>query len=175
MATKEQALAFWRWVRPRAPWTLTIGAGVAVTIFLAVRSADQTPPSAAENAALVAIAAGLNIVGASGLSRIGRADPRHARSAVRRLISVGSTLATAQERLARARRGEDDLRAAVTTAEAELVSIRPHLMDSVRDWNDVHNEALREVAQGETSEIEGLRQRVAGVHAETEDLVERPN
>ena len=68
-----------------------------------------------------------------------------------------------------------ELQAAVTTAEAELVSIRPHLMDSIRDWNDVHNEALREVARGEKSDIEGLRGRVAGETLEAADLIERPN
>ena len=93
-----QVVAFVRWARPRAPWAVTIAAGVAVTVFLAVRSTGKSPPSDAENAALIAIAAGLNIIGASGLTRIGRADPRHARSAVRRLISVGTTVATAQER-----------------------------------------------------------------------------
>jgi len=45
---------------------------------------------------LVLLTALFNILGGNAFGRIGRADPKHARSAVRRLVSIGLALGAAQ-------------------------------------------------------------------------------
>jgi hypothetical protein len=94
----------------------------------------------------------LNIAGGSGFSRIGRADPTHARSAVRRLLGVGRQIEEARSKLDDGLPpGSTDLevRQAASIAAALLRAIQTQLLSAIADWNDVHQAALREVLEQE--------------------------
>jgi len=121
--------ALGRWLRPRLVPALLILSGVGIAALIAYRSGQDEPPSAAESAFLVLASSALSIAGAAMFARIGRADPRHARSAVRRLISIGRDAGLATQQLELAIEADDirALRNAAVTVNAQLVSMQLHL------------------------------------------------
>jgi hypothetical protein len=148
----EGLRSFGRWLRPRILPSFLIAGGVAVAAFIAYRSGAEEPVTRAESASLVVAASALNVAGAALFARIGRADPKHARSAVRRLLTVGRMLGETQVRI------EDETsqergtsKEFIEAVHTELEYSKRHLRDAIDDWNDIHREALREVlAEQET-------------------------
>jgi len=122
-------------------------------IWIVFRAADQTGtvPSAAEYGIVVFFSSVLNILGGAGFTRIGHANPSHARSAVRRLITIGQNINQARAILGEQSvigDGSDHLGAAA----AILQATEPHLENAISDWNEVHPEALSEVLAGRKEE-----------------------
>lgn len=136
---------FFRWLRPRVLPAVLVVVGIGILTWLGIPR--KTPLTRSEAAVLVLASSALNVAGGAVFGRIGRADPRHARSAVRRLLSLGQVLARAQERL-RDSQGETSGSAAPSQiVEAELEDSLAQIKDAINDWNDVHTEALREVVE----------------------------
>lgn len=100
---------------------------------------------------MVVVSSVLNVLGGTAFGRIGRVQPGHARSAVRRLLRVGRQVRTGRLDI------EDsvssgqaaDLRAALLRLDVRLDDLEGVLKDAIADWNDVHGEALRKVLEGE--------------------------
>jgi hypothetical protein len=136
--------------------SLLIAFGIGVAALLAYRGSQPSTPTSTEAAFLVLASSALNIAGAALLARIGRADPRHARSALRRLLSVGRDAgkATAELQLAIESEDAEHLRLTAASVHAHLESVQLHLSDAMLDWNDVHREALREVVREAGAEIQ---------------------
>lgn len=137
-----------QWIGARVRPTALVAAGVGILAW----SAFSSPlPNPSQTARLNLLAAVFNVWGGAEFARIGRADSKHARSAVRRLFSVGASLGTAN----------DTLREAVADGEPERVlsesrvmisqveSVQRHLFDAIGDWDDVHTEALSDVLRGQ--------------------------
>jgi hypothetical protein len=119
-----------------------------VTIgYLAFRASSKSPPSAAEATYLTLFATITNLLAVGAWARVGRADPAHARSAVRRLFSIGQALTRTSQALERAIASGTPARvnqqAQVTLEEVSMAIFL--VSDSIADWNEVHSEALREV------------------------------
>jgi hypothetical protein len=102
-------------------------------------------------ALLALFASFFNIWGGAQFARIGKADPKHARSAVRRLYTLGGSLIVASDDLKEAVAAGDDQKvvqcAYVLVSQVEAA--QAHLLDAIGDWDDVHPEALREVLRGQ--------------------------
>jgi hypothetical protein len=107
-----------------------------------------------ESSLFALLTAVLNIAAAWAFGTVGRVDPKHARSAVRRLLTIGRTQAEDMVRLERALAVGDAiiLEAEVRRASADLRTGYEQVLDGIRDWNDVHTEALREVLYNEEKE-----------------------
>jgi len=65
-------------------------------VWALIARSQAVPPTVGESIFLVLLTALFNILGGNAFGRIGRADPKHARSAVRRLVSIGLALGAAQ-------------------------------------------------------------------------------
>src|SRR3954470_11095749 len=93
---RRQHLSKWqavfRWAAARARATMLMLAGVGILVWTAYRTPQPTP---GEMALLALFASLFNIWGGADFASIGRADPKYARSAVRRLYSIGANLAGA--------------------------------------------------------------------------------
>lgn len=93
------------------------------------------------------IAAVTNILGAYGFSRIGTVSPQHARSSVRRLVTLARTLNIRYQSMNVVLETGSE-RSKVTEASilaAEVGTAIWGLTDAINDWNEVHGEALAEV------------------------------
>ena len=149
----------YRWVTARLGATMLIVAGVGILVWTAFRSPQPTP---GEIALLDVFASFFNIWGGAQFASIGKADPRHARSAVRRLYTVGTSLTAASDHLEAAiERGDEQQvleRALVMLSQVE--SARRQLIDAMDDWEDVHSEALREVRRTQ-ARVESAREGAA--------------
>jgi hypothetical protein len=152
---------FFGWVKPRTIPAGLILLGVMVLAWSAFLRTQSTPLSATEAVLLVVLSSFFNIFGGAAFGRIGRADPKHARSSVRRLLTIGRTLTISEDRLTYAIQSGDPSRinAEASSAAMELRLLREHLADAIRDWNDVHPEALREVIYSERNEASYFDQR----------------
>lgn len=88
-----------------------------------------------------------NILGSVAFARIGSVTPQHARSSVRRLLTLARSLATQYTRMNTALAAGNDrttvTQARIMTAEVETALLT--LRDAINDWNEVHGEALTEV------------------------------
>jgi hypothetical protein len=116
--------------------------------YRANQKAPAVPPSATEYAVIALVSSALTIAGGAIYGRIGRADARHARSAVRRLVGVGRTVRSARTRL-EVMQDARDMRPAALAATAELMTVETAIGDAILDWRDVHSEALRDISGGE--------------------------
>lgn len=138
----------WRsWLRRR--W-LALGftaVSIAIVVYLAIRSSQPTPQTATEAGLFAVLAALANILGAIAFARVGTVTPQHARSSVRRLLTVARTLTTRYTSMTRILdSGSDKLAATearIMTAEVQTAILS--LQDAINDWNEVHGEALAEV------------------------------
>lgn len=148
----------WKWLRPRAiPGLLLIG-GVALAVVVAYRSQQEVPPTRTEAAFLVLSSSALNFAAGIGFSRIGRADPTLARSAVRRLLNIGNGIGACLRDLAEVTgKPESDGNTSAQVSVGRLEQIAPDVVAAIQDWNEVHPEALREVLE----EVTALEERVS--------------
>lgn len=148
----------YQWLTARAGATMLVAAGVGILVWTAFRSPQPNP---SEMALLALFASAFNVWGGAQFAKIGKADPKHARSAVRRLLSIGQALNLAAASLQEAISQQDEPRIAVDApilvSQAEAVQLQ--LFDAIGDWDDVHPEALREVLQGYSTR---LQDRAAG-------------
>lgn len=130
-------MTFWHWLKPRLGPSLLIAAGLVLLAWLGTRAAEPTPPTATEYGVVVLLSSALNIAGGASFARIGRVEPTHARSAVRRLLGIGMDLAVSQQLW----RDEDP----DSRRDALLASMSGRLSSAIQDWEDVHPDALQEV------------------------------
>jgi hypothetical protein len=135
-------------------------AGVGILVWTAFRSPQPAP---GEMALLALLASAFNIWGGAQFASIGKADAKHARSAVRRLYTVGRSMVVASDDLRVAMASEDQERAAqcVYVLISQVEAAHAHLIDAIGDWDDVHPEALREVLRRQA-----LADRAQGHEAE---------
>jgi hypothetical protein len=150
----------YRWITARLGATLLVVAGVGILVWTALRSPQPTP---GEMALLALLASTFNIWGGAQFASIGKADAKHARSAVRRLYTVGRSMVVASDDLRAAMASEDQERAAqcVHVLISQVEAAQAHLIDAIGDWDDVHPEALREVMRRQA-----MAQRVQAIEAE---------
>jgi len=137
----------WPWLGRRWLGLALTGASVVAVVYLAIRSTQPTPQSASEAGAVAFIATVATILGSAAFATIGRVTPQHARSAVRRLLTVAQSLTTRYTRMTTVL-GEGNDRSVAVEARimnAEVESALLTLRDSINDWNEVHGEALAEV------------------------------
>jgi hypothetical protein len=142
----------WRALVGGALLTLSIGA----TVLIAWRGANE-PPSTAEAALFVLIAAGFQIAAASIFAAQGRADPTHATSSFRHLARMAKRAVEATEIAERANRraaAEGDVRAAVTRLSVHLSWLQEGLEEAGEHWAQVHPE-LRDLTD---QDLEGKGQ-----------------
>lgn len=143
-----------RWIGARVGATMLVVAGVSILVWTAYRSPQ---PSPSEMALLALFASAFNVWGGAQFAKIGKADPKHARSAVRRLLSIGQTLNLAGGSLQEAISQQDDFRIAVDARilVRQVDAAQLQLFDAIGDWDDVHPEALREVLHGYSARLQG--------------------
>jgi hypothetical protein len=130
-----------------------VAAGVALSIWTAAQSSKTKPPTFAEVAVLLAGSAALNIAGGAYFGRIGRVQPGHARSAVRRLLRLGGQLASTRTDLIHSMTEISDGSglplAAASSSIARMADLAGTIQDAIADWQDVHPEALRSVLESQ--------------------------
>jgi hypothetical protein len=152
--TKERRLPDWlvrlfatESGRARLAGAILATLGVGVGVWAAYHTGGNKPLSGGEAAALVLVAATLNIAGGIAFGRVGRAQPQHARSAVRQLLALGRTLRRATERLQQCLASDDDteIRIAAEVVSESISSCEIQVRNAISDWNEVHRDALREV------------------------------
>jgi hypothetical protein len=137
---------FMRWFGQRFLAAMSLGIGIGITIWLALRSKDARPLTGPEQAAWATLAIGANLAGGALLGRIGRVSRGHARSAVRRLQNAGQSVRTAQ-RILEDGIGESSakMETRITVAARSLDDVASVLVNGILDWRDVHIEAVRDV------------------------------
>ncbi len=137
----------WPWLGRRWLALVLTGASVLAVVYLALRSTQPTPQTAAEAGLVAFVATVANILGSVAFARIGSVTPQHARSSVRRLLTLARSLATQYTRMTTVLADGNDRSAAtqarIMTAEVETALLT--LRDAINDWNEVHGEALAEV------------------------------
>ena len=118
--------------------------------YLAFRASSKSPPSALEATYLTLFATVANLLAVGAWARIGRADPAHARSAVRRVFSIGQAWTRTAQGLEQAMASGQPARisqqAKVTLEEVSMATFL--VQDAISDWNEVHSEALVEILRG---------------------------
>lgn len=127
---------------------LLVVAGISLAVITGLRGLQtEDPPSAGELGLLLLVTSAFQVAAGIQLGRIGRVEATHARSAVRRLATVGQTIALMKGRVETATDGGDaaSVRRTLWQIETGLGSVSAHLQDAVRDWQDAHPEAVREV------------------------------
>jgi hypothetical protein len=147
----ESRQRIWKWLAPRVLPAILIALGIAIGGWITAKSSTKTPPNFGEAAVLVVAAAALNLLGGALLGRIGRVQPGHARSAVRRLLRAGRSVRGARFEITEAIDSRDAMQMFTSLArtDARLEDLEGVLADSIADWNDVHPEALRSVMETE--------------------------
>jgi hypothetical protein len=153
-AWRERA-AGWLAVRI-VPGILTL-LSVGAVVYLAIRSTQKVQPSASEAGLVTLVATVTSLMGSAFFARIGRADPRQARSAVRRLLEIGQPLAKRLERMEPLMAGgtTEALTIESRALAVEVVAALRGLEGSIAEWNAIHEHTLAEV-MAEQSEIHGV-------------------
>jgi hypothetical protein len=136
---KKRLRVAWRWLAPRTAPGLLIGLAIGIGVWTAARAGSQAPPSSSEFGIYALVSSLLSIFGGWSYARIGRTSPEHARSAVRRLLSIGRMIRAARDSCSD---GNQSLPQSLTEVEW-------HVKDAMMDWYDVHKEALRDVLNAE--------------------------
>lgn len=122
--------------------------------YLGIAQGAEKPPTQSTNVLLIVLTGVFQLAGYVFFDGIGKADPGLARSAVRRLIALGVQTHAARK-IAEANEYERDggeLRAAVGKISAMLSAVEEGLVDSVKDWQEFRDEALRELTKEEGSD-----------------------
>lgn len=133
--------------RTRLIGAVLVAASILVTVWLGIRSASKTPPNATESGVLVIFAGVLQIMGGAAYSRVGRADPGHARSSVRRLLQIAARTSQARQQVEAAydEQGPSKSKAVLGQVSVHLSYIEDAAMLAVEDWNEFHEDALRDI------------------------------
>lgn len=139
---KARLKVAWRWLAPRMAPGLLIGLAVVIGVWTAARAGSQAPPSSSEYGIYALVSSLVSVLGGWSYARIGRTSPEHARSAVRRLLSIGRMIRAARDSCA-----ESD-----QSLPRSLTEVEWHVKDAMMDWFDVHKEALRDVVKAEGME-----------------------
>lgn len=137
--------------RARLVGGLLIVASVAVTIWLGVRSTSKAPPTPSENAVLVILAGVLQIGGGATIAKVGRADPSHARSSVRRLLQIARRTSEARKQVEAAydEQAHVKSRPLLGQVSVHLSYIEDAAVLAVEDWTEFHRDALRDIVEAE--------------------------
>jgi tRNA U34 5-carboxymethylaminomethyl modifying enzyme MnmG/GidA len=146
---------FYREQKPRIDGTVLVLAGVVVLVWVGVRSASSKAPlSGMDLVVVLAAATVLQIAGGATFGHVGRVNPEKAKSAVRRLLTVGFSTRHLRTALQGSLHSTDvdELRATLIRMDEGLRFISWQITDSVADWNDVHSEALRDVIDSQRLE-----------------------
>lgn len=134
--------------RHRISGVLISAVGIAVVSWYGVISTSMSaPPSTAETVVLITAASALQIWAGVTFGRVGHVDAEKAKSAVRRLITIGRTSAElrAEFEYAVGSGLVADFRNAAVRGDEGLRSLTRTIEDSISDWTDIHSEALSEV------------------------------
>jgi hypothetical protein len=135
------------WLAPRWLPGLLVCVGLALAAWIGARSNDPKPPSFSETAVITLASSALSIAGGAAYGRIGRIEPGHARSAVRRLFRLGRDVRGMRaEAIACEPFKSEEMLAHVIS---RLEGIEGVVVDAIADWNDVHPEALTQVMERE--------------------------
>jgi hypothetical protein len=117
---------------------------LAALAYLGFRSVDDPTPSAAESTAIVLLAGSFQVLGGLVVSRVGRADPTLAVSAVKQLLKLG--LRAEQARIvvedAYGAADPDEMRAALGQTSVHLSYIEDGLVLGVENWQSFHSDTL---------------------------------
>lgn len=145
----EKPNTWWGWVVPRIAPSLFVLVGITILLWTAGRATSTTtPPSGTEAVALALLSSILQITGGTLFGKVGRTDANHARSEVRRLMTIGGSIRQVRILL------QSDTNHSFA-AEQQLDLVTMQIQDSILGWNDVHKEALEElVKQTKTPERE---------------------
>jgi hypothetical protein len=137
-------LGTWKSFRPKIPGIVLSLLAVGIVAYSAIRSTQPSPPTLAEAVVLQVSAAVAGLSGGIVFGRIGRADPRHARSAVRRLVTIGRNVGLIEMRIQASLASSDKNQISSNNrAAAEVVSaVKLQIYDSILDWKDVHESAV---------------------------------
>lgn len=143
--------------RARINGGLLLVLGVGFAVFTAVRTAvdpqSAGAPTQTEIVLLILVATVLQVGGGATFGRAGNVDPEKARASVRRLVTIGfdlqAMIISIEHGLETDTAGE--LRRSGITVDHGLRSAARHLEDSIKDWEDVHEEALAEVLEERTN------------------------
>jgi hypothetical protein len=135
------------WVGRRWLGLSFIGVSIVAVLYLAWRSTQPTPQTPAEAGVATLVIGVSNVLGAYAFSRIGTVSPEHARSSVRRLVTIAKTLTIRYRSINAALDGGTDrakiIEASIISAEVGTAILG--ITDAINDWNEVHPEALVEV------------------------------
>lgn len=138
------------WVERRG---LAIGLSLLALVVLGLFSyySAKRQLTGVDTTLFAVVTAVLGIAGAAAAGRVGRVDPSKARSAVRRLLTLGRTQGEDSLLLAEALESGDPIKLDrdARRVSANLLTGFRNLEDAIEDWNDVHPEALREVLDKE--------------------------
>lgn len=143
--------------KARALGVALIAGSVAVTVWLGIRSASKEPPTLAESSVYVVFASVLQIAGGVTFAKVGRADPTHARSAVRRLhrMAVGAHSARIIVEQAEGQPAAKQQKA-LGEISVHLSYIEESAVDAIEDWNEFHRDALAKIlGSGEGGSVSG--------------------
>jgi hypothetical protein len=143
--------------RRRALGSLLFAASLAVMVMLAFLGGADKPPTRAASGLLVVIAAMFQLLSASQFYAIGRADPGLARAAVRRIIHMGTRVGRARLAAEAAfESGSAPMKHRLVGAlSVELSWLEEELLESVKDWNEFHEGALRGLREDEMDARDG--------------------
>lgn len=140
-----------RWLKPRAVPSLLAALSFFSLGYVAYRGLDENQLSAGEHGAYATITALFGVSAGFRFGKIGRVEPKHARSAVRTLIGIGRDLARAGDLL------QDSLgKAAAGQVRELLYSTERSVTYAIEDWIDVHEEALQSYSGGDEVRGEGF-------------------
>ncbi len=145
----SKPLRLWNWYRrqrSRVDGVVILAIGIGVLVWAGLLSSSTHPPSTAELGVLLTAAAVLQVWAGATFGRTGHVDPEKAKSAVRRLVTLGLTTQSLQVELESAVTSEDpsQQRECVIRADEALSAFGFHLTDAIADWTDIHAEALAE-------------------------------
>jgi hypothetical protein len=126
--------------------------GVGFVVYLAVRGADtKDPPSTRELIVLAVFSALAQVIASYMWSLVGRANPAHARSAVRLLLRAqGRALRFAANASSAYETGNaNDRRLELGRLTSGLDDLAEDLEGAIKDWREVHPSALKNLGSDE--------------------------
>lgn len=144
-----------------------MASGLGVLVWTGIISSSKSPPSTPELGVLLTGAAVLQVAAGVTFGKVGHVDSDKARSAVRRLITIGFSLRLLRTITEAALSQDDDvgLRTVVIRTDQGLRDISSHVVDAIADWTDVHSEALQNVvssAEEQQRKLDGAEMRSNG-------------
>jgi hypothetical protein len=155
----------WIWYlghKPRVHGAVIVSVGIGFLVWAGwLSSQPNRTPSTPELITILGAAAALQIFGSATFGKVGHVDAEKAKSAVRRLITLGLLTARLRAELESSIESDDPtrIRDSVIRADEGFTALGTHLTDAIADWTDIHAEALEEtIASLEgTPEIDGKR------------------